>query len=136
MTTHYHLIVETGSRESLRETQRVALERMPGSRPLALERFLGQSLAGQSLRTRQGQSLAESLQTRQGLSPNGDCPGSVSGLGVAERIPRDACARLRVRPELVEPAVRADAESRDGLIAVVAPNSFGIEREPLAHPRR
>ena len=62
MTTHYHLIVETGSRESLRETQRVALERMPGSRPLALERFLGQSLAGQS------------FQTRQGLSPNGDCP--------------------------------------------------------------
>ena len=124
MTTHYHLIVETGSRESLRETQRVALERMPGSRPLALERFLGQSLAGQS------------LQTRQGLSPDGDSPGSVSGLGGAERIPRDACPRLRVRPELVEAAVRADAEGRDRLVTVVAPNGFGIEREPLAHPRR
>ena len=124
MTTHYHLIVETGSRESLRETQRVALERMPGSRPLALERFLGQSLAGQS------------LQTRQGLSPDADSPGSGFGLGGAERIPRDAYAGLRVRPELVEPAARADAESRDGLITVVAPNSFGIEREPLAHPRR
>ena len=124
MTTHYHLIVETGSRESLRETQRVALERMPGSRPLALERFLGQSLGGQS------------LQTRQGLSPDADSPGSGFGLGGAERIPRDAYAGLRVRPELVEPAVRADAESRDGLITVVAPNSFGIEREPRAHPRR
>ena len=124
MTTHYHLIVETGSRESLRETQRVALERMPGSRPLALERFLGQSLAGQS------------LQTRQGLSPDADSPGSGFGLGGAERIPRDAYAGLRVRPELVEPAVRADAESRDGLITVVAPNGFGVEREPLAHPRR
>src|SRR5947207_15960846 len=97
---------------------------MPGSRPLALERFLGQSLGGQS------------LQTRQGLSPDADSPGSGFGLGGAERIPRDAYAGLRVRPELVEPAVRADAESRDGLITVVAPNSFGIEREPRAHPRR